>query len=363
MSAAWPMIILLSLTITSNVWAQPKSIESLQRFWEENALLCEGVGFAPFPTKRRDAQKGCEDGDMTLFNGLLCASGDARGCSAVRASLDEATGLWHRSPRIKQLGYNDRGNADSSPDMALGVQLYLTVSKDVAAARKWFDFLNQTYLCLPSPSDPCPSMLPKFCKHDDCVMRPQDLLMLKVTVDYLQQQVGFGALPAGPLQDALSQAKGSNAAMLELLARVQRPGFPPHLVAVGIWTMRLSGRTEPRLDTAAKVLAGRFPSNPFFLWMSGSKKDDVEASLMRQCPADLAQQIHPWDDWQWESYGARADGSLPSQHSSMWDCIFMANLVRNGVASKWNKKGTPQDQYYPPGVRSTGKGNSVRPVY
>ncbi len=323
MKIVWFLIALLS---TLNAWAQPSEIETRLPFWENQALICKGFGYS-FPSKGYDSLGKCEDGDMTLFNGLLCASGDRQGCDAVRASLDDVKGLWHRSPRIKLLGKNDRGEADFSPDMALGVQLYLTVTKDIVAAEKWLTYLNQTYVCIPfGPS--CSSKLPKFCEHINCVMRPQDIMMLKVTVNYLQAHANLGALQPGPLNDALNSATGSNSAMLELLARVQKPGFPPHLVGTGVLIMRMSGYSEPRLGIAARSLARRFPNNAFFLWLSKAPTNNIHSAILRQCPASLKDQIQPWDDWQWESYGAREDGSLPQQHTAWWDCIFMANLLR-----------------------------------
>lgn len=321
---------------SGTAYPQNQDVEKMSIFWEKNALMCTGENYS-FPSKRRDALLGCEDGDMTLFNGLLCASGDIRGCNAVKESFDERTGIWHRSPRIKLLGRNDRGNADSSPDMALGIQLYLTITKDVVFAKKWIEYLNSTYTCIPSPSSSCEVALPKFCSHDDCVMRPQDVMMLKVTVDFLQEHASLGQIPPGPLNKALSAATGSNAAMLELLARIQRPGFPPHLVGVGVLTMRLSGREDSRLDIAARVLANRFPENAFFLWLSGSSGKIVGDATLSQCPASLDSLIDPWDDWVWESYGVRNDGTLPRQHSSMWDCIFMANMLRDGMVPNFRR--------------------------
>lgn len=350
--------LIIALLWSQSAWPQSPLIEERAKFWEKHALTCTGEGYA-FPSKGYDSENRCEDGDMTLFNGLLCASGDMRGCAAVKASLDEISGLWHRSPRIKLLGKNDRGDADSSPDMALGVQLYLTVTKDVAAARKWFTYLNQTYVCI--PTDPsCSEKLPKFCGHINCAMRPQDIMMLKVTVDYLQSQSNLGALPTGSLNDVLQLATGSNAAALELLARVQQPGFPPHLVGVGVLTMRLSGRSEPRLGRAARVLARRFPDNPFFLWLSGAPISAIEASVLQQCPATLKDQIQPWDDWLWESYGARKDGSLPQQHSSFWDCIFMANLLRGSQSLSLNKKFLSERANTVNVSRATSKKKTVR---
>ena len=47
--------------------------------WRALAPTCEGL-----PSKAN-----CDDGDMLLFSGLLCASGEAAGCEAARQSQGE----------------------------------------------------------------------------------------------------------------------------------------------------------------------------------------------------------------------------------------------------------------------------------
>lgn len=63
-------------------------------FWESKALLCEAKpGGVKFPSKpTHEISQPCDDGDMTLFNGLLCAAGDERGCVGVAEAQDPTTG-------------------------------------------------------------------------------------------------------------------------------------------------------------------------------------------------------------------------------------------------------------------------------
>ena len=77
---------------------------------------------------------------MTLFNGLLCASGYRRGCEAVRLA-QAPDGGWYRSPRL----INTRGENKTSfsRDMAMGVMLYLVETRDREAARRWLNWINE----------------------------------------------------------------------------------------------------------------------------------------------------------------------------------------------------------------------------
>ncbi len=145
---------------------------------------------------------------MTLFNGLLCAAGDERGCQAVRDAQDPTTGEWHRSPRLRVLGRNDRGKESFSPDMALGVQLYLVKAKDVERGMKWLLWLHNNVACSIKLQEKCLLYaLPRFCTNDDpdkgCTMRPGDAATLAATVSYLQKTVGLPDLPDGRLRGYL----------------------------------------------------------------------------------------------------------------------------------------------------------------
>ena len=69
----------------------------------------------------------CEDADMTLFNGLLCASGEKLGCDAVRES-QAPDGRWWRSrgglAKIQAWASTYRFH------QALGVMLYAVTTHD-----------------------------------------------------------------------------------------------------------------------------------------------------------------------------------------------------------------------------------------
>lgn len=136
----------IAILATAHLAAADQSQEDLLKerlaFWEANAPHCKAGDFDS-PTKATtDPNQPCDDGDMTMFNGLLCYAGDERGRQAIIDAQDPDTGQWFRSPRIRLLGHNDMGNASFSPDMALGVQLYLVKKGDTERAMKWATWLN-----------------------------------------------------------------------------------------------------------------------------------------------------------------------------------------------------------------------------
>lgn len=296
--------------------------------WERNALTCI-AGPYKFPSKQTgEVSQPCDDGDMTLFNGLLCTAGDKRGCDGVRDALDPATGLWHRSPRIRLVGKNDRGNADSSPDMALGIQLYLVATKDSERALKWLTWINSNYICVPS-ANLCLLKIPKFCPTDDCVIRPQDATVLAATVDYMQKFANLPALPNGPLRGTLGTFSGYAAIAQDLVASSTDAGYPTHLIAVSILLQRRLGSVDPLLQSAASTIAQRNPGNAFFSWLAGNSRDQVLAETLARCPADPSKLVQPLFQWQWERDNKRNpnSGLYAWEQSSLWDCIFMAKLL------------------------------------
>jgi hypothetical protein len=320
----------LMLVLSSPVPALAQFDQELARrdvIWNQAAPKCS-VGNAVYPTKESDTkEQPCDDGDMTLFSGLLCAAGDDRGCNAVKNAIDENSGLWHRSPRIRLLGKNDRGNADSSPDMAIGIQHYLVATGDTYRAELWLKWINEHYYCLPTNSI-CWLKFPKFCPTDDCILRPQDAAWLAATVNYLQKKHGMGELPDGPLRGLLGSFSGFGPLISQVLANVEDDGFPHHVNASAIWLLKKYGNNDPRIDEAAKKLHVRNPGNAFFSWLAGESKNTVTSETLDRCPADPSQLLYPRFQWQWE----RNDQPSPSgryawEYSCLWDCIFMKHLI------------------------------------
>jgi hypothetical protein len=189
------MLVLLRCTTlmflgTTTAFAQNTEIQLKERMalWLKEAPICGSE-----PTKQGDGKEPCNDGDMTLFSGLLCAAGvrsaDGRliGCDSVARALD-ADGRWFRSPRRKVDSSIDAeehkgGVASFSPDMAMGVQLYLVSAKDTASAERWISWLDAHRPCWGGVEPTCdvPLLdiknvrgLPRFCTDEPGPPQPED---------------------------------------------------------------------------------------------------------------------------------------------------------------------------------------------
>lgn len=328
MIVRYVLILLLFISHT----ADSQELERRLPIWEATALLCESNGVT-FPTKQTgDASQPCDDGDMTLFNGLLCAAGDNRGCVGVAEAQDPESGLWHRSPRIRFIGKNDRGDADSSPDMALGIQLYLIKTKDVARAEKWLMWIhNNTPACLLEIGNFCviSGGAPKFCGSDNCVIRPGDYASLAGTVNYLQHDAGLKQLPDGRLRGLLGTFSGYDEMLKKIAANVNDLGFSEHLVGVGIFAARLTGVDSQDLKDAADTLVKRNSGNAFFSYLAKRNKAQILDEVLAGCTDDPTKLIRPLFQWQWERSNLpdEKNGLFARQQSSMWDCIFMKKLL------------------------------------
>lgn len=317
--------LVLGLVAQQNANAEDLLTERLA-FWKSQAFLCTASPSLPilFPSRPTgEASQPCDDGDMTLFNGLLCAAGIEEGCTGVREALDPASGQWFRSPRIRING-NDRGGADFSPDMALGAQLYLVAKKDSDRAWKWLMWMHENVPCTFELLGHCVLKgLPRFCPQVGCELRPGDAASLAETVSFFQENLGMPALPDGRLRGHLGSFSGSGPLVQEISALINRPGFPQHLVAVSILLSRNITGDPTRLKEAAKTLADRTPTNAFFAFLNEGKTQGVIDRVIERCPAPGKLPIPPLNEWQWE----RDDAKSPWTHSAYWDCIFMGALL------------------------------------
>lgn len=175
-------------------------------FWEQSAFLCAAPGLFtrgrnPFPSKIGPgvgSPQPCDDGDMTLFNGLLCAAGDERGCAAVKDSQDSEGRFW-RSPRRLGMDSSNGSDVSFSEDQALGVMLYLLQSNDVSTFNRWVIWIANHRPCLIMKNGVCdlPGW-PRFCTDDSdnrCALRPMNCLVL----DFLADRFGQPTIPGnGP---------------------------------------------------------------------------------------------------------------------------------------------------------------------
>lgn len=323
--------------------AGPKEeVRNLLPLWRDNAPLCQGAPSA----------EGCEDGDMTLFNGLLCASGEALGCRSVEQAQDES-GRWHRSVRFRHHPELRKDNSFSW-DMALGVQLYVVTTGDKAALERWLNWVERSRPCLTTlPFEGRNYCLvrgiPRWCTDDTekgCTAKPQGLALLYRTVQFLGVKVPPPAEDTPPaglggivVKLAIEEAREANAALsLERLfaatrdlqpelilidAAVNRVGYPRHLTATEILLFRATGGSVPDVDYAAIVLARREPHNAFFAYLVNGQNDEVAAKLLALAPRTVSDLPVHKADWTWQ----RAHDEEAWKRAKLWDFVFMGNLA------------------------------------
>jgi hypothetical protein len=326
-----------------------------QTLWMQSTLLCAielpvqqhvnvyskcPVGLNCFPGEGREdkSQPVCGDGDMTLFNGLLCFSGIEDGCKAVEDAQNTTTGQWFRSPRLNTYQALRRTNS-FSPDMALGVQIWAIAKPELARKRLqwWIDWLGRNQRCV---GEGCTQREARFCADDDiggdpealagCAFRVIDSAPLAATTQYFGIQI-----TDTKLKQTLDRWLAGVIEYSYLDATITAPGFPQHLAASRILLLWNLGYNDPLLEKAASNLAQSQPLNPYFAWLNGASNDTVARLALSSCPKTtqaVALKQHR-SDWMWQ----RKDGGSSSANSMIWDCRFIASILRNKKISRSKK--------------------------
>lgn len=213
----WTVLFIVSFVILSHGFtaeAQLSPTEDMLRnrmaIWLKHAPLCNG-----YPTKLDvDTGANCNDGDMALFSGLLCAAqvryekqgrSSLIGCDSVASSQDQQ-GRWYRSPRRKldpSIDEEERKHnvASFSPDMAIGVQMYLAAIKDINRGNLWLAWLDAHRPCWGGNEPECRIRdprtgieisnvrgLPRFCLDPPAPPQPDESelnrILRKVGIDF-----------------------------------------------------------------------------------------------------------------------------------------------------------------------------------
>jgi hypothetical protein len=165
--------------------------------WRKDAPFCDFAGHmwdhsTPrpadlFPTKeyaeaaqRAQRPEPCNDGDMGLFNGMLCAAGEERGCFGVANSSDQRDGVhqWWRSPAIRIRAQDKPEEPNLNSDQVLGLMLYVLQEHKPTAFRDWLEWIR-------SKGPP-----PRYCDTDPakCRFMPIDCSLITVTAFALGEQ-------------------------------------------------------------------------------------------------------------------------------------------------------------------------------
>lgn len=254
----------------------------------------------------------CDDGDMTLFNGILCSSGEAAGCDAVRLSQGPDGQLW-RSPR--RVG-KDTKNA-ASRDMGLGGLLYVAATKDVAWANRWVAYIKANKkLCTNADDNRCNLTTTYVGFHN-----------------YLADKIGFSKLSHGLVRDreAVMKSLAGNvppidpkASALDRVWAVLEPvtpsGYALHLLSVQLYAKALVGDWNSTLQWTAERMMKRDPQNVWFMYIAKGKDEDVGKKVLELAPTSKPARTHQWSL-------ERSDAEAAWLSSCGWDFIAMTNLL------------------------------------
>lgn len=337
--------------IAANIGNDPWRIRPL---WEQHAFYCpeaaiDGVSVAKFPSKQHDNGE-CDDGDMTLFNGLLCASGDERGCDGVRRAQSPDGRFW-RSPR-RAAARSDNFSAD----MSLGILLYVAKTGDYQALSRWLNWIENTRKSRPWPTceyvkkevlgkdvffEVCAPDLPRVCEGIDCLLSP-------ISVDLIRETAfAFGIDPPDGIKNYYKLLNIAGLQNLTWLYPVAAPlsslylgedtcgklawdiktsgeNYPRHLNGVRVLLMRMLNLGDAqRINDEAIKLSDYEKENPFFAYLKEGPSSPVRNQTLNLCPATLEDiQNSGRSQWAWE----RPDSEMAWENSMLWDCIFMANM-------------------------------------
>lgn len=349
------VIMLIPMSIT-----KAETLQKQAEFWEQRAFYCRGKDTG-FPSKKTvNDPEGCDDGDMTLFNGLLCASGDSRGCEAVMSARGD-DGRWWRSPRRigRERDWNKADDQSSfSHDQALGVVAYVVATGDVTGFIDWLNWIQnnknklkpaqikkvaekeikklnwpswQVDIATEFIANALPERL-SYCKDDldaICTLRPGDCALLNRTAEHLgvPMTICDNYLFYNDIVRILS-AVGLEIPEVLAVANsyANNAGYPIHLAGVQVFLLKRM-HTDPLKDiiheAAAKRVQEREKRNPFFLFLSAGPTDGVREMVRKHCPnSDRLPLKEPYQ-WAWE----RTDSEEAWRDSMYWDCIFMAKLL------------------------------------
>ena len=345
-SLAGLFVAMVAITHSSAVRASDhddlgKSVTSRLEYWRSAAFYCSASKnrqFAHFPSSQfspsqsTDVRFPCNDNDMVLYMGLLCAAGESAGCDGVKNSQEPTTGQWFRNPQYRAGVVDPGGGADFSPDMALGVELYLVHSLDGAAAWSWLRWLDSISPCHNRILARCLDLIPpRFCRDDRCLMRPGDTVTLAAVVNYVQAKAkvpNLRQLPNGVLEGYLGTWGGKGGQLIESLGGAHAGcGYPQHLQAAATLLMRAMNRHD--LDANAKAIAetacnrGNGFGNAFYDFVAYGATDQVLTDILASCPAAPVNSPALPNTWHWETTVADPTWRTPD----WWDCIFAARLA------------------------------------
>ena len=266
--------------------------------------------FEEAPTRRLPDGRPGDNGDMVLFNGLLCSVDVKEACEYVKASqfIKEGhphTGRFFRSPQARKQyeASNVEPNNAFSRDMMLGVLLYLAHTKDVKTLQSFGSFLQRSkgQLCFKADDNRCDS-------------GPNMRYLLLRVSQRLKQPLTLSGIAVVNAEIYLSSLLAS--------ARFGELGFPQHLIAVQVYLLEeLSLSKTFTVDQVRQTLHSRNPKNAFFSWLARDYQVAI-SQFFRYAPSQV---IEPGKQRQWSF--ERADAEEAHLASFAWDFIFLGKLM------------------------------------
>jgi hypothetical protein len=252
-------------------------------------------------------KQNCDDGDSTLWNGLLCLSGEAQQCAALRASQTPDGRLW-RSPR--RVGVPDDNSF--SRDMSMGFLAGQVGSPDAESFNKATAYVNEKK---------------RLCPGDDgyCGVTP----MIYALWNQVAKAKGFSKLDAKVVlhvaDDVFSEIVipkiptpvGADDLTVVVSAKTAPAGFRLHLVGLHLLIRQNLSDWNSVLQEASAILSKREPENLFFAYLN---KQNIAQRLINAAPKKSPEQRTQWSF-------ERTDGEHAEQKSMGWDYLFLTNLV------------------------------------
>ena len=250
------------------------------------AVRCEGAV----------AKDKCDVGDALLFDGILCLSGEAASCVAVRNAQGPDGRMWRAQTRIGKESVNS-----FSRDMSLGVLAYLVATKDVQLALQWMNWIqnHDGKTCSRATDNRC-SFTPGFWNLFGDVWKYLGL----------------------PKTSEMENDFVSDVLTLPLQVSVAPSGYPMHLLGVNLLIRKAMNASSLSSRTAASILLAREPQNPFFQYLSSASHQDISLELLKKCPESKP----PFSN-QWSFERANSEQSWLS--SMGWECIALINFLRS----------------------------------
>lgn len=348
----------------SNAWSKDA--------WRDAAHVCkapDGFEFASKgPETSGDVYPGdCQDADSVLFNGLLCASGDAHACDVVRHSATlvggnpEDIAFWRSPRRAQNNNYhlegtqrhpyvaNNGAEKTFSRDQNLGVLLYAVTTRDAGILEGWFNRIANYRHCItykPFSDDCWERGIVRYCADEQCMLKPLDRdiddavfsavvghappdgiynYYAKSSVTALRLLLDAFIVPLGT--SYLSASVGQK---IFLEVDIDNPlisvpeNFPTHLNAIRAWLLLKIGHPDAGIARAAiGKIARHQPRNPFYQYLNEGITPHTIALVKEACPTPGHSRAGNRQHWAWES----SSKEWITQDSMLWDCIFMRNLL------------------------------------